>query len=334
MLTPRTQASRGGYTMIELLVAAAVLFVIVAYALASFTYQHQTYVVVDQLSETQQNNRAIASLIERDVRNAGYMVPSAAAGCGVDADDAPDVLYVTDADAIRNIDELGASMMSDTLSASVVTVTAGTPDLVRVDDVVVDAQATYDTNADGTPDSDFQVNGGAILVDVANPDRGARCGSVTAVTLGGSPIVSVNLMQNDFGAAATLPAELVLVPAHVYSISAGPPPELRRNGELMAKDIEDMQVAWFFDDGDGQVDANEYFGEDGNDYDPTALDANNLREIRVSLVARTRSDDPRNPDNAGTGQSIENRDTNVAGDDGRRRRVLTATVRLRNIKAF
>lgn len=332
---PARRGARAGFTIIELMVAAATLFVIVAYALATFTYQHQTYVVVDQVSETQQNTRAIASLMERDIRNAGYMVAVEAASCGIDADDSPDVLYLSDADAIRNVDELGAAMMSEKLGADVSAISAGSPDVITVDDVVIDGQATYDTNADGNPDSDFQLGAGAILVDVANPERGSRCGRVTAVSLGASPKVSVDLAQNAFGAAASNPEDLVLVPAHVYAVADGPPPELRRNGELLAKDIEDLQVAWFFDDdGDGQVDGGEYRGVEGNDYDPTALDANALREIRVNLVARTRDDDPRNPDSAGTGQSVENRDTNVAGDDGRRRRVHTATVRVRNIQVF
>ena len=46
----------------------------------------------------------------------------------------------------------------------------------------------------------------------------------------------------------------------------------------------------------------------------------------------TRDDDPRNPNSAGTGQILENRTgASVTGDDGRRRRVHTATTRIRNL---
>ena len=60
-----------GFTLIELLVALGLLSVVLLFVFGTFTYQHGTYTVVDQVSEAQQNSRAIARLIERDVRNAG-----------------------------------------------------------------------------------------------------------------------------------------------------------------------------------------------------------------------------------------------------------------------
>jgi len=328
LLNQDQQRHAAGFSLIELIVSIAITFLIVFYTLATFTYQHQTYINVEQVSETQQNSRAIASLLERDIRNAGYMVPSAAASCGVDSDSAGDRIYLSDADAIRNIDELTSTQSKGSLGADVSSIASGTPDVVSVDSVVIDSQATYDTDMDGTADSDFQIGGGAILVDTANPDRGVRCGTITAV---GTSSVSMNFVNN-FSAAATIGANLVLVPANVYTQAAGPPPEIRRNGLMMATDVEDLQVAWFYDDdGDGQVDAGEYRGDSTVDYDPSAVDGANLREIRFNLILRTASDDLQRPSKAGTGQETENRDTNVAGDDGRRRRLHTTTVRVRNI---
>jgi len=333
LLTHQQPAPEDGFTLVELVVALAITFLVVVYTLSTFTYQHKTYIAVDQVSETQQNSRAIATLIERDIRNAGYQVPSPAATCGVDADDAGDTLYLSDADAIQPVDQLGSSQAGRDLGASVSSITSGNPDVVRVDDLVIDGQPTYDTNGDGNFDSDFQVNGGAILVDVNNAGRGVRCGTISAVSLSAPQSVSVEL-RNAFGAAATLPEDLRLVPANAYSLTGGTPAQLRRNGELMARDVEDLQVAWFYDDdGDGQEDAGEYRGTATTDYDPSLVNGNDLREIRFNLVLRTRADDPRNPGAAGTGQQLENRDTNVAGDDGRRRRLHTATVRVRNIPA-
>ena len=68
--------------------------------------QSRTYTVVDDVSEAQQNLRAVTGLIERELRSTGFMVPEAAAVCGWDmpaaagSDTTPDVLYVSDADAI------------------------------------------------------------------------------------------------------------------------------------------------------------------------------------------------------------------------------------------
>ena len=41
--------------------------VVLSYVFTTFTTNHQAYVMIDQVSETQQNTRAVASLIERDI---------------------------------------------------------------------------------------------------------------------------------------------------------------------------------------------------------------------------------------------------------------------------
>lgn len=337
MLTQKPSSKNSGFTLIELVVSLAAMFIIVGYLMGTFTFQHQTYVVVDQVSETQQNTRAIAALLERDVRNAGYMVPSAAATCGIDNTDAPDLFFTSDADAIRPIDELGAVLAGQQLGASQVSRTGTGSVVFTIDDTIVDGQPTYDTSGNGTADSDFQVNGGVILVDTANLERGVLCGTVTTVSIG-SPnqvTVSFNSGVETFGTLAANPQQINLIPANVYSIGGANPPELRRNGQLLAKDVEDLQVAWFFDtDLDGQADPAEYRGESAaNGYDSEAQSGAELREVRLNLVLRTKDDDPRNPNSVGTGQGTENRNAALPGDDGRRRRVHTATVRVRNVPA-
>jgi type II secretory pathway pseudopilin PulG len=332
-LTPTNDHTRAGFTLIELLVAAAAMFMIIGYTMATFTLQHQTYVVVDQVSETQQNTRAIAALLERDARNAGYLVPPSSATCGIDNTNAPDVVYLSDADAIRAPDELGSTLASQVLGSDVTSITSGTPDTIAVDDLVIDEEATYDTDADGTADSDFQVGGGIIIVDVANPDRGVLCGTITAISPGTPDTISANLTATAWTAAASNVAEPVAVPAHAYQLTGTSPPALMRDGSILAKDVEDLQVAWFLDaDSDNEVEGTEFAGDaTTNTYDPQGQDGSELREMRVNLVLRTRENDPRNPTEAGIGQETENRDTNVATADGRRRRIHSVTVRLRNL---
>jgi prepilin-type N-terminal cleavage/methylation domain-containing protein len=324
---------RRGFTMIELLIALGLLSIVLLFLFDTFTYQHQTYTVVDQVSEAQQNSRAIARLIERDIRNAGYLVPGNAAACGVDNTTAPDLLFVSDTDAILPADQLPVELAGDELAASASNAPTGLAPLdVLVDDVVIDGTPSYDTDGDGAADSDFAVGGGAILVDVDNPGRGFACGLVQSVTLAAPQNVRVNFLTlHDVTAPPT--QEIKLVPAHVYRIVPGSdPPRLERDGVMLAKDVEDFQVAYFFDDdGDDVVDdPGETRGDASTALDTDSVDGTDLREIRVNLVVRTRADDPRNPDSAGTGQARENR-ANAPGDDGKRRRVHTATVRLRNL---
>ena len=323
-----------GFTMIELLVALGLLSIVLLFLFDTFTYQHQTYTVVDQVAEAQQNSRAIARLMERDIRNAGYLVPTQAAACGVDNTNAADLLFLSDTDAVLPADQLPVELAGEELAASTGDQPGGLGVLaVGVDDVVIDGTASYDTDGDGVADSDFNEGGGAILVDAANPDRGVACGLVTTVNLVAPQSVSVNFMAlHD----STVPAseDLKLVPAHVYRIVPGSsPPRLERNGVVLAKDVEDFQVAYFYDDdGDGVVGTDEVRGETTtNALDTDDVNGNDLREIRLNLVVRTRADDPRNPDSAGTGQARENRASAIPGDDGKHRRVHTATVRLRNL---
>jgi prepilin-type N-terminal cleavage/methylation domain-containing protein len=320
-----------GFTMIELVVALGLMSVVMLFVFQTFSYQHSTYTVVDQVSEAHQTSQAAARLLERDLRNAGYMVIPGAAACGVDATDGPDTLFVSDSDAIDYADELDPEYRSGNLGILIGSAnkpsSVGASATIALSTLVVDDEATYDLDADGTMDSDFRVNAGVIVSDRLQPQRGVACGIVTAVATSPASVTVTWLTLMDAGTVQLL----ALVPAHVYQVSGGDPPELRRDGALLAKDVEDLQLAWFYDDDvNGEVDTDEIRGVSGNDYDTGDVHASFLREVRFNLVTRTRIDDPRNPDDAGVGQARENRDTNIPGDDGKHRRVHTATVLLRN----
>jgi len=324
-----------GFTLIELVVGLGLLSVVLLFVFNTFSYQQATHAVVDQISETQQNTQAISRLIERDLRNAGYLVPPGAAACGVDSTSAPDTLFVSDTDAVLPADQLQVQYNGKLLGATLTSLaddpTATGAKTMALDEVTIDGVATYDTDGDGVNDSDFRVGGGAILTDTANPGRGVACGIVTAVGITVPYSVTVNFLAM-YATAAPFAKQLRLVPAHIYQIAAGPPPQLLRDGVLLAKDIEDLQVAWFYDDNTNQiVDAGEMRGVTGVNYDTSAVDGTKLREVRFDLVARTRANDPRNPADAGIGQARENRATNVPVADGKHRRVYTATARLRNL---
>jgi len=324
-----------GFTLVELLVAAALMSVVVVYLTRTFSDNHRTYQVVADTTESQQNLRAIAALIERDARQAGFMVPGSAAACGVDNPNAPDVLYVSDAESIdpagQTEPDLGAEPQPGT------PYDGGVQDLIGLDDVTLEGTGFYDTDADGLGDSDFQENGGAIVTDFENPERGRACGQITDVDFNNNRITvdwDNDLAPHD---STTMgPESLRIVPAHRYALNAA---ELRleRNGQLLASDVEDVQVAFHYDEnGDGAATAAEYpgSGETGAPaYNPGALGLwgeESLRELRINLVARTHDPDPDRTFTGGEFQSTENRG-GVAGSDGFRRRVHTATVRVRNV---
>src|SRR4030095_8698178 len=56
---PLAVERRSGFTMIELMISVAVLGIVSVYMFESFAKNQQAYTVIDQLSESQQNLRAI-----------------------------------------------------------------------------------------------------------------------------------------------------------------------------------------------------------------------------------------------------------------------------------
>ena len=113
------------------------------------------------------------------------------------------------------------------------------------------------------------------------------------------------------------------MPAHRYSVNLQN--QLMRDDLVLADDVEDLQLAYFFDsvtaDNEVDSDALEYPGTvDGNVYASTDWDNSELREIRFSFVVRTRLTDPNLP--GAVPQPLENH-VPAAVADGFRRRVLT-----------
>jgi len=320
-------ASRSGFSLIELMVAMAILAAVAVYMLETFTVNNRNYVALDQTIEAQQNMRAIADMIERDVRHAGLMLPEASGVCGIDSTSAPDVLYVTDHEAIDPGDDI-LSYDGGRITGGVTNVAAGNAILV-LDSVIMEppspTRPAYDTNGDGTPDSDFQKNAGVIIADRLNPDRGVSCGQVLGIDAANNRI-GVKILSGSLGTLVGA-AELIAVPAIEYRVQNG---VLFRNGLAMARGVEDLQVAYLFDlDGDGVVASSEVRGAtSGTAYTAKNQSVEDLRQIRINFVVRTRVEDPQF--HAGALPAIENHPA-VAGTDGFRRRIHTTTIMPRNL---
>jgi prepilin-type N-terminal cleavage/methylation domain-containing protein len=318
---------RHGFTLIELLVAVVIFGVLSLLFTGAFTANQRQYVQIDQVVDAQQKLRAISDLMESDIRHAGFMVSESAAMCAVDNDDGPDILYLSDADVIDPGNDLqtygGAEVQAGVTGVSSGGVSLNLNTLTIENDA---SRAAYDTDNDGTNDSDFAVNSGVIIVDVLDPSRGSACGRVTAVSTA-STKVAVTVISGALGADGGGPTQLVLIPAHEYRIDNQG--NMLRNGLILIPGIEDFQLAFFFDlDGNFQIDSGETRGDGtGGDYVASAIDAADLREIRFNLIARGQLQDP---EFNGAFLSVENRD-DVAGSDGFRRRLHTSTVMLRNV---
>jgi prepilin-type N-terminal cleavage/methylation domain-containing protein len=315
-----------GFTMVELMVSVALLLVVVGATLQTFAVQNRAYTVIDQVTEAQQTGRAIAELVEREARMSGFMLPEAAAACGIDRANAPDTVYLTDGDAIDPTGFLDANLGADVTGYA----SSATVQTLVVDDVVLDGRPFYDLDADGVADSDFLPGAGAILADADNPALGTACGLVEAVFPGANQVrVS---FENFIGPVA---GRVILVPAHVYQTDNQL--RLTRDGLLLAENVEDLQASYFFDvDGDGQIGdpALEHPGSAAagaaNLYDPRNTDHTDLREIHISVVTRSRDAEADAQSSTPLFQATGNR-APVANPDGFWRRVLQVSARLRNV---
>lgn len=320
-----------GFTLLELLIAIAVLGLVMASLMEVFTTQHRAYAVVDQTTEAQQNTRAVAQLLEHDLRMAGFMVPEFGAVCGWDEQNQPDTLFISNSTIFRTVDQLlaidqatGSNLAAGELGTPV---TAGGPP-----GNITLSQTFVDVAADG---ADFAEGEGMIVLDRNDPNGVAACGVIT--NAGAAPSYTVDWNGTTFTPSGT--PDLVAIPAHVYQVNtpAGLPPQLQRNGMTLTDHVEDFQVAYFYDaDDDRNVDAGEFHGDGQNppsdDYDQSAVNGNDLRQVRFNLVLTTRDPDPTPQYDEGIGQVTENRTAaSLPNRDGFRRRVHTATVRVRNV---
>jgi len=331
-----------GFSLIELMISAAIVIIVMVGITQAFTTQHQTYVVMDQVTEAQQNLRAVVDLIERDVRRAGFMVPPHAAVCSWDQTTGPDTLFVSNTDAILTVFELedADEDLSGDLGAPVngVGSTGWTASGGSFSLALARTWADVaDADGDSTTDVDFAVGEGVIVVASRQQDGLAACGIIDAI--------SGSTLTVDFGAttfvsdAAGENASVIAVPAHVYQVVTGSPNQLRRDGRLLASDVEDFQLTHFFDlDDDRVLDGGENYGSSGGTAQPWELtpavnrpDFSTLREVGINIVTTTRDDDPNRHYQIGAGEVTGNRTAgSLPSADGKRRRVSTARVRVRN----
>lgn len=337
---------RHGYSLIEVLIATAILGIVMFGLVATFTANQKTHVTVDQVTVTQQNLRVVAEIIESDLRMGGYMVPGHAAVCVGDSETGPDTLYVSDSDAILSVAGMqseDAEMIGRELGVPITNISAGTS-VGGAGMTLVLSERWVDVGSE----SDFAVGAGVMVVDRNDSEGRVVCGTITSLTEGAGDgvtlVVDFDTAAVTFSSGST--AELAAIPAHVYRViepggGSVDRYQLRRNGVLVANDVEDMQFVLFFDvDDDGVVEAGEVEGDDGSTvgdgvgiaHSPASVDSRNLKQVRVNLVMSTEREDPDQRAPLSQLQITGNRDPgSIDAPDRKKRRVYQSTIRLRNV---
>jgi type IV pilus assembly protein PilW len=76
-------AGRAGLTLVEVMAAMAILTIAMAAVFSTFEFQQKSYTTQSRVAELQQNLRLAEAYLDRDIRMAGYGIPSGGAPAGV-----------------------------------------------------------------------------------------------------------------------------------------------------------------------------------------------------------------------------------------------------------
>lgn len=285
-----------GVTLIELLIAMVVSALLVAGMYSFFMIQQKTYAVQDNVADMQQNARMSLVTLVRNVRMAGYGVPSTCALVPVNSTTGPDGIFVSDATVIQTLpasDIFSAELNADVSSgATSVTVTI------------------TDIDEDGT--ADFVANGALIISDGTNTE-----GMVipTSYTTGNATISFATgySLQHDYSATDTQ-----VVPAIFYHVVSR---ELRQNEQPLALNIEDLQISY------QDVHGTWYCSDAAHSSSPT--DIASIRAVEITVLSRTNVQDAEetNFDQP----ALKDHTTSLSTSDGFRRRLLSTQVHVRNL---
>ncbi len=312
-----------GFSLIEMMVVLAIMGVVTAQLFVVFANQKRVFMSNERALDVQESSRLTLDLVSFDTRMAGFMVPRWTAVSSVDGGN-------TDADRFCVSSSSFVGMAAASLESKLQRFTGAQVLAVNANSVSVD-----NTDIDGDGTIDFQADAGVI---VATPTR-TYCAVIATRSATNITFSSTEDATSYLGA---VDGEMRAVPATVYELDE-PNLELRRNGLLLASQIEDFQVEYWLDNSSTpngvEEDDDEFPVNDLASPDPPggAIPANNaqIRRVRVSVIARTLREEG-NSNAAGNlsfnRPQLANRDAGAAADRFRRRS-FSASILPRNLVA-
>lgn len=317
---------RGGFTLIEMMIALAILAIALTAIFSSFSFQHKSYVTQNSVAQMQQSVRGGMAFMESDLRNAASVassnvnVPAALFG-GTTPISLVSGLGVVDGGATGsdNLYLISFTGVNTTLQKA-----AGNS-VMNQSDTDVDDVTGWTTGDMG------------IIFDSTNADVFFVTGVQTSPTkINHNPagsIFSDNKFTHDY-AAGTRIARIRYsgysiessIPAHPTLVRWSLDNTGTRVSEVVAEDIEDMQVLLGVYDNAAQT-----ITEHGGDWftGGNAAQLANVRQVRIQLVGRSPVADAAWNEGAYY-NTWYNRNGGLAGYDHHRRRPLEEIVRIRN----
>jgi prepilin-type N-terminal cleavage/methylation domain-containing protein len=294
-----------GFSLVEVMVAVAVMGIVTSQLLLSFSQQHTSSLEHERTIEIQEEARLVTDVIVKDLRSGGFMVPKYTAVASNDGGvNGSGALCISDATTIN--DAMLPTSTAKFGGARVLNAVGGGASSVVV------ATTTIDIDADGVNDL---VEGQGMILGTGT--RG-HCAIIDTLTVGVTN-TTITFSPSTIGGFVASPDDSV-VPALRYSVNAG---TLSRNDIVLSNHIEDLQAEFGVDiDRNGTIEGAE-FPIDNMDFEEYEL----VRNVRVQITAReARAEDNFN----GQFPAVANRVAGAA-DNFKRRRV-TGDALLRNLK--
>ncbi len=354
--------TRAGFTLIELLVTMAVSVIVLFAVLQLFENSQRSYVVQEEVAETQQNVRVAKMFLQRDIRMAGAGIPDFSYGGlalypfefenNVDgsagqAATIPNIVAGTDLLVVRylnfgaedcGVDPLGASPACDDLSQ--LTLSADMPPTATVADVLEDITSGTGWDADcycngttftqPTPGMPFIIvspdgSQSAILFQTSTLPASDRIGNAPNFTFDG--VTYPNKLLNTFPAGSSInffPTNGIYNALYYIENQSGIPCLIRDIGSGGQVLAEDVEDLQLSFDLDTTGDG--AVDTTVNSADLTDTQKPQVRMVTLSLLGRSPNE---HRNFSGQRPAMEDHSAGVA--DSFRRRQLSVTIKVRNL---
>ncbi len=295
----------GGVTLIELMIVLFIATFLVAGIYSLFITQHRSYAVQDQVVGVQQDARAALDLMARDIRMAGF---GAGAGSGTGFTDGTNNVVI-------NGFNYAVNPINSTTAPDTLTVVLGAEDWGNVQSIAGGSVVTLDRNVNS--------NCGFVAFDLLP----GRLYNVSNANDGDKTITATNVPTG----SKIEGGKAYGVKAITYAVTTVDGGILRRNentgsgaqplaGDGINTVVEDLQFAYQVSGDASWYNAPANF--------PAGKTAADIRMIRINIIVMTAVADPKETGCFKPACEDNGQDNS---DPGKRRRVYTTEVRVRNL---